>query len=233
MSADPKRVETLFHRAFELPPADRPTFLAVECGDDAELRGRVERLLAAHAELGAGSVADRRSLLQSVMFPAHPRPRWSTGRSRMMIGLSPEVQAVEEIGEGGHGQRLDGPADRAGQAPGRGEAHQGRDGLAGGAGPVRGGAAGAGADGPPEHRQGARRRHDAGRPAVLRHGAGQGRADHRVLRRAQAHAAPAAGTVRARCARRSSTRTRRASSTATSSRPTCWSRCTTTGRCRR
>ena len=35
------------------------------------------------------------------------------------------------------------------------------------------------------------------RPAVLRHGAGQGRADHQVLRRAQADAARAAGTVRA------------------------------------
>ena len=45
-----------------------------------------------------------------------------------------------------------------------------------GAGPVRGRAAGPGPDGPPEHRQGARRGRHAGRPAVLRHGAGQGRA---------------------------------------------------------
>ena len=36
-----------------------------------------------------------------------------------------------------------------------------------------------------------------------------------------------------RCARRCSTPTRRGSSTATSSRATCWSRCTTAGRCRR
>ena len=57
-------------------------------------------------------------------------------------------------------------------------------------GPVRGRAAGAGPDGSPEHRQGARRaaRTDA-RPPVLRHGAGQGRADHRVLRRRPADAA--------------------------------------------
>ena len=50
-------------------------------------------------------------------------------------------------------------------------------------GPVRGGAAGPGPDGPPQHRQGARRRRDRGRPALLRHGVRQGRADHAVLRR--------------------------------------------------
>ncbi len=48
--------------------------------------------------------------------------------------------------------------------------------------PLRGRAAGAGADGSPEHRQGARRRRDRRGPALLRHGAGQGRPDHRVLR---------------------------------------------------
>ena len=53
--------------------------------------------------------------------------------------------------------------------------------------PLRGRAAGAGPDGPPEHRQGPRRRHDRHRPALFRHGAGQGRPDHRVLRRRPAH----------------------------------------------
>ena len=58
------------------------------------------------------------------------------------------------------------------------QAHQGRHGLPAGPRPLRGRAAGAGPDGPPQHRPGARRRHDRRRPAVLRHGAGQGRADH-------------------------------------------------------
>ena len=58
------------------------------------------------------------------------------------------------------------------------------------------------------------------RPAVLRHGAGQRRADHRVLRPAPAAGRGPAGAVRARSARRCSTPTRRGSSTATSSRPT-------------
>ena len=91
-------------------------------------------------------------------------------------------------------------------------------------GPVRGRAAGPGADGPPEHRQGARRRHDRRRPAVLRHGAGQGRPDHRVLRRRPAEHPPSGWSCSSRSARRCSTPTRRGSSTATSSRRTSWSR---------
>ena len=53
MPVDPKRVETLFNRAIGLPAADRPAFLAAACGDDADLRGRVDRLLAAHDEFGS------------------------------------------------------------------------------------------------------------------------------------------------------------------------------------
>ncbi len=41
-----RRVETLFHRALALDAALRATWLANECGDDAELRDQVERLLA-------------------------------------------------------------------------------------------------------------------------------------------------------------------------------------------
>jgi serine/threonine protein kinase len=50
MPAAPDRVESIFHQALAHP--DRAAFLAEACGDDPELRGRVERLLAAHAELG-------------------------------------------------------------------------------------------------------------------------------------------------------------------------------------
>ena len=53
--------------------------------------------------------------------------------------------------------------------------------------PLRGRTAGAGHDGPPQHRQGARRRDHRCRPPVFRHGAGQGHPDHRVLRRAPPH----------------------------------------------
>ncbi len=48
MPADPKRVRDLFLGAAELPAADRAAYLSNHCGDDAELRAAVERLLAAH-----------------------------------------------------------------------------------------------------------------------------------------------------------------------------------------
>ena len=49
MALDPRRVKALFHAALDLPdPADRPAFLDRECGDDLELRRRLEELLAAY-----------------------------------------------------------------------------------------------------------------------------------------------------------------------------------------
>src|SRR5947209_18274513 len=49
MALDPRRVKALFNSALDLPdPADRPAFLDRECGDDLELRRRLEHLLAAH-----------------------------------------------------------------------------------------------------------------------------------------------------------------------------------------
>ena len=49
MPADPKRVRDVFLAALELPPEQRPGYLAEACGGDAELRAEVDRLLAAHA----------------------------------------------------------------------------------------------------------------------------------------------------------------------------------------
>src|SRR4051812_19345920 len=48
MPLDPVRVKALFQSALDLPdPADRPAFLDRECGDDTELRHRLDELLAA------------------------------------------------------------------------------------------------------------------------------------------------------------------------------------------
>ena len=57
MPADPARVESLFARALGVPPEDRAGFVAVACGADPDLRERVERLLAAHADLDAAPEA--------------------------------------------------------------------------------------------------------------------------------------------------------------------------------
>jgi serine/threonine protein kinase/tetratricopeptide (TPR) repeat protein len=48
MSADPQQVKSLFLAAAEQPIAARPAYLDAACGDDAELRRRVEQLLHAH-----------------------------------------------------------------------------------------------------------------------------------------------------------------------------------------
>ena len=50
------RVNDLFHAALARPLSDRDAFLALECGDDGELRAEVESLLAAH-DVNPASVA--------------------------------------------------------------------------------------------------------------------------------------------------------------------------------
>ena len=49
-SADPNRVRDVFLSAVELPPEQRPGYLAEACGGDADLRAEVDRLLAANAD---------------------------------------------------------------------------------------------------------------------------------------------------------------------------------------
>ena len=133
---------------------------------------------------------------------AHHDRRPRAGRPPRRIRRGPghrrPVHAARRPRRGRDGHRLPGRADRAGQAAGGAEADQDRHGLAGRAGPVRRRAAGAGPDGPPQHRPRLRRRHHRGRPAVLRDGAGQRRADHRVLRPPAAPGPGPAGVVRRR-----------------------------------
>ena len=50
MPADPNRVRDIFLAAVDVPPEQRPAYLADACGGDADLRAEVERLLAANAD---------------------------------------------------------------------------------------------------------------------------------------------------------------------------------------
>ena len=53
MPAELSRVETIFNDALEIAaPQERAAFLDRACGDDADLRRRVEALLAAHDNTG-------------------------------------------------------------------------------------------------------------------------------------------------------------------------------------
>jgi hypothetical protein len=47
-----RRISGIFHDALALPPDGQGAFLDRECAADAELRGEVERLLAAHRNAG-------------------------------------------------------------------------------------------------------------------------------------------------------------------------------------
>ena len=125
-------------------------------------------------------------------------PRTTIGRARQR-GPRHRHRPVQAAGADRRGRlrrRLHGRADRAGPPQGRAEGPQAGHGHPAGGRPLRGRAAGPGDHGPPEHRQGVRRRRHAIGPAVLRDGAGQGRADHRVLRPEPPDAAATAGAVR-------------------------------------
>lgn len=95
MAASRPDIEAIFSAARLTDPADRAAFLDEVCGDDALLRGRIERFLDAQSELG--------SFLES-----------SAGAERVAIDLPPAVaehpgtmigpyKLLEPIGEGGMG----------------------------------------------------------------------------------------------------------------------------------
>ena len=48
MNPNPKQAAELFARALDFPPAERAAYLAGACGNDGNLRQRIEALLAAH-----------------------------------------------------------------------------------------------------------------------------------------------------------------------------------------
>ena len=143
-------------RRIESPEARRPLRLArraARTGDlQAARRGPAPRPRRGQHLPPVPRRAARRSA--STSRPARP-PARSSARTR----------CCGQLGEGGMGVVFLAEQDRAGPAPGRPQDHPARHGLAAGARPVRGGAAGAGPDGPPQHRQGPRRRRHPGRAA--------------------------------------------------------------------
>ena len=214
-------VKSIFGRAMEIAsPTARAAYLNEACGIDAGLRSEVEALIKYHGIAGgfmgkpvAGDATEDFDLISE-------RPGTVIGPYKLM----------EQIGEGGMGlvfvAEQQQPVRRKVALkiikPGMDYARRDR--------PLRGRAAGPGADGPSQHRPRLRCRRDGQRPALFRHGAGQGDPDHRVLRPASSSRLASGLTCSSRSARRCSTRTARGSSTATSSRRTSWSPRTTASR---
>ncbi|MBM3982866.1 MAG: serine/threonine protein kinase [Planctomycetes bacterium] len=107
MPADPNHVETIFNGALALPLTKRAAFLAAECGDDADLRARVERLLAAHDELDAppATASFAPDAGTATFGPDAPEPTADyPGRDeRADAVIGGKYALVEPIGEGGMG----------------------------------------------------------------------------------------------------------------------------------
>jgi len=93
---DLAEIQTIFAAAIELPPAERPGFVATHCADRPALRAEIESLLASHAE--AGDFLDVPALVADGSLAGH-----RVGAFRL----------VREIGRGGMsvvylGERADG-----------------------------------------------------------------------------------------------------------------------------
>ena len=86
------RAQTIFEQIIDLSPADRSNALANECGEDSQLRDRVESLLAAHD--GAGSFLREPTIAH---IAAYSEPAEQAGTT---IG---RYKLLEKIGHGGFG----------------------------------------------------------------------------------------------------------------------------------
>jgi serine/threonine protein kinase/Tfp pilus assembly protein PilF len=93
MNSDPSRDVAIFTAAHELPEGERASYLTQVCGDDIELRRRVEALLRAHSELG--------DFMQEAPTTASQRKEPAIGETAgHRIG---RYKLLQQIGEGGCG----------------------------------------------------------------------------------------------------------------------------------
>src|SRR5438067_13656840 len=94
MPAELSRVETIFNDALEIAaPQERAAFLDRACGDDADLRRRVEALLAAHDNTGDVLRLPGSQRTLERLPVVSEGPGMTVGRYRLL----------EQIGEGGFG----------------------------------------------------------------------------------------------------------------------------------
>jgi serine/threonine protein kinase/tetratricopeptide (TPR) repeat protein len=89
------QLESIFFAALEKPLAERATFLAEACARDTELRGRLEKMLSAHAE--AGSFLEQPAFVGDAPVLHEPPIAECPGT---IIG---PYKLLQQIGEGGMG----------------------------------------------------------------------------------------------------------------------------------
>ena len=94
MAVDVDKARSIFLAAIDEDPHERPAFLDGACGNDGELRARVEHLLEAHQALG------------NIHFQTIPGPAANAG-GRSSEGPGSVIgpyKLLEAIGEGGMGR---------------------------------------------------------------------------------------------------------------------------------
>jgi len=104
MAVDAARAKSLFLAASDLSdPAERAAYLGRECGDDAELRDRVEALLRANdaAPLPPAEAGDARSAHAPDRLPE--TEDYGDPTARVGSVLAGKYKLIEEIGAGGMG----------------------------------------------------------------------------------------------------------------------------------
>ena len=90
---DIPNIDSIYSAAIQLPPAKRSAYLDEVCGGQQEIRGRVEKLLAAQSQVGSFLESPAPEIGVTVAQPITEKPGTRIGPFKLL----------QKIGEGGMG----------------------------------------------------------------------------------------------------------------------------------